>query len=215
MYKTAFFDLDGTLTDPKEGITKCVQYALRYFGIYENDPDKLTAYIGPPLNIGFSELAGLSDEDSIKAVARYRERYSETGIFENKLYEDTVQVLQDLKQNGIRLCIASSKPEVFVNRIARRYGIYEYFEHCVGSELDGRRCDKAEVISEAISRCGIEDLSEVIMIGDRRHDIEGAKKCGLASIGVTFGYGSYDELKKSGADYIADSLFDARDIILK
>jgi len=215
MYKTVLFDLDGTLTNPKEGITKCVQYALEYFGIYEPDLDRLTKFIGPPLHKGFMELRGFSEEDALIAVKKYRERYSETGIFENELYDDTVIVLKSLKEKGIKLSIASSKPEVFVKKIAEHYGILEYFDETVGSELDGGRSDKAEVIAESLRRCGVEDLSEAVMVGDRKHDMEGAKKCGIDCIGVTFGFGSYEELYESGADYTASSLKDAEQIILK
>ncbi|MCH5185131.1 MAG: HAD-IB family phosphatase [Oscillospiraceae bacterium] len=215
MYKTVFFDLDGTLTDPKEGITKCVSYALGFFGIHENNLDNLTGYIGPPLIDGFSEIAGLSEKDAIKAVERYRERYGKTGIFENRLYDGTTNMLENLRKNGVRMCIASSKPEVFVKRISEKYKISEYFEHQTGSELDGRRNDKAEVIAETLKRCGITDLSEVIMVGDRRHDIEGAKKCGIKSAGVTFGYGSEEELRSSGADHIANSFDELEKIILE
>lgn len=215
MYKTVFFDLDGTLTDPKEGITKCVSYALRFFGIYEDNPDNLTGYIGPPLSVGFSELAGLSEADSLAAVERYRERYRETGIFENRLYDGTKEALDKLKKAGIRLCIASSKPENFVRRITEKYNISGYFEHQVGAEENGKRNDKADVIAEAVKRCGISDLSEIVMAGDRKYDIEGAKLCGIDSIGVTFGYGSRRELEQSGADYIADSFDDIIDIVLR
>lgn len=215
MYKFAFFDLDGTLTDPKEGITKCVSYALEFFGIHENDPDKLTGYIGPPLICGFSEIAGLSPDDAQAAVKYYRERYTNIGIFENKLMDGALPALDKLKKAGVRLCIASSKPEDFVKRITERYGISEYFDNQTGSEQNGARPTKADVIAEALKRCGINDLSEAVMIGDRKYDIEGAKICGIHSIGVTFGYGSRSELEQSGADYIAGSFDEAVSIILR
>lgn len=214
MYKFAFFDLDGTLTDPKEGITKCVSYALGFFGIHENDPDKLTGYIGPPLIVGFSEIAGLSPEAAQAAVRYYRERYKDIGIFENRLFEGVREAMNKLKKAGITLCIASSKPENFVRRITDRYNISEYFEHQVGSELGGARSEKADVIAETLRRCNADKLSEVIMVGDRKYDIEGAKMCGIDSVGITFGYGSRGELEESGADYIADSFDDVVSIIL-
>lgn len=214
MYKFAFFDLDGTLTDPKEGITKCVMYALGFFGIHENDPDKLTAYIGPPLIDSFSGIAGLSPEDARAAVRYYRERYTDIGIFENRLFEGVRDALARLKDAGVILCIASSKPEDFVKRITNKYDISGYFDHQAGSGQDGARPTKADVIAEALRRCGADDLSEVVMVGDRSYDIEGAKICGIDSIGVTFGYGTREELEQSGADYIAGSFDEVVSIIL-
>lgn len=198
------FDLDGTLTDPAEGITHSVCYALKKFGI-ESEPEKELRFIGPPLHMSFQMFYGMSEEDSFRAVEYYREYYRPTGIFENRLYEGIPEALDRLKRKGYELAVASSKPEVFVNQILEHFGIADRFEAVVGSELDGRRTDKAEVIREALAR--LEAVPEdCCMIGDRLHDIEGAHKVGMLAAGVTWGYGSEDELKAAKADVVLRSL---------
>lgn len=213
MYDTVLFDLDGTLTDPKEGITKGVQYALKYYGIIEEDLDKLLCFIGPPLKEQFMKYCGFDEKRAEDAVLKYRELYSKTGIFQNRVYDGIEEMLKALQLKGIRLGIASSKPQVFVEKIIERFNIDKYFSVVVGSELNGKRSDKSEVIKEAINQFEIEDKNRVVMVGDRSHDIIGAKKNDIKSIGVCFGYGSKKELEESGADYIAKSVVDLTDIL--
>lgn len=207
------FDLDGTLTDPKEGITKCVQYALSKFGI-EADCDDLLPFIGPPLVASFREFYGFDDEQCEKAVAYYRERFSTVGLFENKPYEGITDVLAELKARGYVLAIATSKPTVFTLRICDKFGLTRYFDLIIGSELDGTNAEKADVI-----RCVLEQLGaapeDTMMIGDRKFDILGAKQFGLTSVGVTFGYAAEGELEAAGADYIIDDMTKLLDLLDK
>jgi len=211
MYRYLLFDLDGTLTDPAEGITKCVSYALHHFGI-EAEPDTLKSFIGPPLLDQFMAYAGFDRETAAAAVEKYRERFRDIGIFENRVLDGIPALLQTLCQNGYILCVSSSKPEVFVNRILEKYDLADYFTVTVGAELNGTRSAKAEVIEETLARLGVlypekdfSDRSDCLMIGDRIHDIEGAKKCGMDALGVTFGYAAPGELENSPAKGVAST----------
>ena len=203
------FDLDGTLTDPKEGITKSVQYALKSVGIEVNDLNDLMCFIGPPLIESFPTFYGLNEEKTEQAILKYRERYKDIGIFENGVYDGILDVLAACKNAGKTLCLATSKPEEYAVRILEHYGMSEYFDEAVGSTMDGSINYKDEVIMEAFRRLGIdsdEKKSRVIMIGDRKHDILGAKKCGIESLGVLFGYADEGELEEAGANYIAEDM---------
>ena len=201
MYKYVLFDLDGTLTNPKEGITKCVQYALNKFGI-EADTQSLLGYIGPPLDWSFTHFHNIPKEDAKKAVAYYRERYTDIGIFENSLIDGFEHVLKVLKENGHILAVSTSKPTVFAKRILDKYNVSEYFDVIVGSEMDGRRTAKNEVIEYTLECLGIDQTAPVIMVGDRSYDVEGAAAFGIPTIGVTFGFAAEGELEKAGAKYI-------------
>lgn len=215
MKKYILFDLDGTLTDPKEGITKCVQYALEYFGIYEPDLEKLVKFIGPPLDVSFSEYYGMSEADASIAVDKYRERFSSIGIFENGLYEGIIDMLKALKKSGRCLALATSKPDVFAVRIVEKYGIAPYLDVLAGGKIGGS-CNKDDVIAEALDMLGVtdNDKQEVIMVGDRKHDIIGAKKCGIESVGVRFGYAEEGELETAGADYIVSTVEELEKLLL-
>ncbi len=213
--KYILFDLDGTLTDPMEGITKSVQYALKHFDIVEEDLQNLTPFIGPPLKDSFMQFYGFDEEKAERAIEKYRERFRDTGIFENKVYEGIPEMLCGLKEKGYHLAVASSKPELFVNRILEHFDLVKYFEQVTGSELDGRRADKAEVVKEALRRLyGEEPDTEsalrkkamTYMVGDRKFDIIGAKAEGLKSVGVTFGYGSKEELCAEEPDHLTESV---------
>lgn len=209
MSQVILFDLDGTLTESGEGIINCVQYALEKLGKKEEHPENLQCFIGPPLKEQFMKYAGLGEEEGEKAVVYYRERYTTTGIFENRLYPKIPELLELLKINNKILAVASSKPEVYVKQILEHFQIADYFTAIVGSELDGRRTEKAEVIEEALRRMHLEEeRDKVLMVGDRSHDVQGAISCGLQCIGVAYGYGSREELEKAGAVYIADSVED-------
>lgn len=197
MLKYILFDLDGTLTDPKDGITKCVQYSLKKFGI-ERDCDELLEFIGPPLKEHFMEYANLSDADGVRAVEYYRERYAPIGIFENKIYDGVISMLSALKAKGYILAVATSKPGVFSKKICDKYGISDYITYLSGSELDGRNTDKALVIKNAMEYLGA-SKDETIMVGDRIYDLEGADANGIRSIGVSYGYAKKGELEKGNA----------------
>lgn len=211
--KYLLFDLDGTLTDPKLGITSCVQYALKFFGIEEPDNDNLLSYIGPPLIESFQQYHGLTEEQAAVAVDKYRERFRDIGIFENEVIEGIDKVLAALKEKGYVLALATSKPQEFAERIMEHFDLSKYFDIEIGSGMNGERKYKADVIEAVIEKLAEkypdEDISSIkadsIMIGDRLHDIEGAKQCAIESIGVRFGYAAEGELEEAGADYIVST----------
>ena len=210
-FKYVFLDLDGTLTDSKDGIINCVKYALGKLG--EPLPDDLTRFIGPPLIDSFRTFCGFDARKAQKAVDLYRERFSVIGLFENRVYDGAEEFLKKLIAAARLPVLTTSKPKVFADRIVVRYGLRPYLKLVAGAELDGRRNEKSEVISYAIDKLGIEDRSRIIMVGDRRQDIEGAKKCGIAACGVSYGYADEGELEAAGADRIADSFDELYDII--
>lgn len=212
--KYILFDLDGTLTDSGEGILNTVKYALSFFGKENTDISILRKFIGPPLIDAFQNFTELSFDDATTAVAKYRERYKDIGIFENKVYEGIPELLQNLKNASKTLIVATSKPHIFANRILEYFDLAKYFSCVVGAEFDGTLNYKHEVIEEVLKRCKIKDKSQAIMIGDRHHDIDGAKQNGIESIGVLYGFAEPDELEKAGADYIAKSPLDIEKIIL-
>jgi len=206
MKKYILFDLDGTISDPKMGITKSVRYSLKSFGIEIDNTDELTPFIGPPLRDSYKKFYGFTDSEAETAVAKYREYFAETGIFENTLYNGIAEMLKALKTLDKTLVIATSKPTVYAVRILEHFNIGEYFKFVSGSELDGTRSKKDEVIAFAMKNCGITSADRAIMVGDREHDIIGAKKSGIDSVGVLYGYGDYAELSGAGATYIAESV---------
>ena len=215
MYRYILFDLDGTLTDPKEGITKCVQYALKYFGI-EADTEDLVDFIGPPLLESFQKYYHLDDEQGYMALKKYRERFNDIGIFENGVYPGIHELLAALKEQGRYIALATSKPEVYARRILEKYELMPYFDVVVGSEMDGRRTDKGEVITEALRQLQInaEQKSEVLMVGDRLHDMVGAGKNQVDRLGVYYGYAHEGELEEAGADYIVNTVGQLREFFV-
>ena len=218
MYQYILFDLDGTLTDPKIGITTCVQYALHKMGIEEPDPDRLEPFIGPPLTDSFREFYGMNEEEAVRAVEYYRERFSTVGLFENEVYSGIPELLARLKKDGRKLAIASSKPTVYVKKILEYFSIYEYFDIIVGSELDGTRCRKEEVVEEALEQLSADDKfrkRDAVMIGDRKFDIEGAKAHQIPSIGVNYGYAIDNELMEAGADCVVGNVKELSEVLLK
>ncbi len=211
--KFILFDLDGTLTNPYEGITKSVQYSLASFGIDEKQ-ENLKRFIGPPLTWAFKEYYGFNDETTAQAIKKYRERFSEKGIFENDLYEGIPELLDILKKSGKEIILATSKPIEFSEKIIDYFGLTKYFSFMAGSTLKGERDTKAEVIEYALNEMNITDLSKAVMIGDREHDIFGAKANNIDSIGILYGFGSREEFEKAGADYICDTVYDLGKLIL-
>ena len=218
MNQYLLFDLDGTLTDPKIGITTCVQYALSFLGIEEPDLNKLEPFIGPPLKDSFMEFYALDEEAAEKGIEKYRERFKDIGIFENKVYPGIRRMLRRCKGKGATLAVASSKPEVYVKRILEYFHLAQYFDVIVGSELDGRRTAKEEVVQEALHRLfpeGDIDYDNTVMIGDRKFDIIGARDNKLVGVGVAYGYGSMEELKAARADYIVRSVRELEELLLR
>ena len=207
MWKTILFDLDGTLTDPGEGITNSVAYALRHYGIEVADKKCLYPFIGPPLHESFMRYYGMSETQSLEAVEVYREYFSVKGLLENRPYDGIADLLAELNRAGKRLIVATSKPEGFSVRILEHFGLAKYFELICGAPMHPPRGHgKADVIRDALERCHITDLSSVVMVGDRLHDIEGAHKIGIPAIGVLYGYGNRQEHEDCGADYIAEDI---------
>lgn len=193
-WDTLLFDLDGTLTDSFLGIARSAQYALSQLGIDEPELAAFRRFIGPPLYDSFTEYYHLSPAEARRAVSLYRERYRDTGIFENRLYDGIPELLQALRQAGFSLCLATSKPEVFARRILAHFGIAEYFSFVAGSLLDGTRDDKAEVIRYVLEQRSIAEPAAALMIGDRKHDAIGAQENGVPFCGVLYGFGSEEEL---------------------
>ena len=212
-YDYLLFDLDGTLTDPGEGITNSVAYALRKQGIEVTDRKELYCFIGPPLSESFSRFFGFSMEESLRCVEYYREYYRDKGIFENLLYDGIPELLATLKSRGKKIILATSKPELFAKQILDHFGLTEYFDHICGASMDESRNKKAAVIEYALETAKLDDLARAVMIGDREHDINGARLNGLDSIGVLFGYGDRPELEAAGATYIAESVEDIKKFI--
>lgn len=213
MFDTVLFDLDGTLTDPGEGITKSVEYALKKFDIITQDRCELYKFIGPPLKDSFMKYYGFSEEKAEQAIAYYREYFRDIGIFENEVYEGVEDMLRTLHNNGKRLVLATSKPEEFAIRILEHFGLKKYFAVAAGASMDSSRSKKGDVIAYAISLCEGFNKDTAVMIGDREHDIIGAKENGLKSIGVLYGYGDENELKTAGADFIASTTEDILNLI--
>ncbi len=213
MYDLLMFDLDGTLTDPEEGITKSVQYALSAFGIDERDQGKLRRFIGPPLVDGFMEFYKMDRKDALRAVEIYRERFSTVGLYENHLFCGADKMLEKLKENNKTIALATSKPHIFAEKILKHFDIMKYFDIIVGAELDGTRNEKSEVIKEVLRQA--KNCISPVMIGDRKHDCIGALKNNIPCIGVSFGFAEDGELEENGAVMIADSFDGLCEMLLK
>ncbi|MCK1624906.1 HAD family hydrolase [Bradyrhizobium sp. 160] len=197
---TIFFDLDGTLTNPKPGITRSIQYALERLGVPAPSEDELTWCIGPPLHTSLKKLTG-TDELADRALLLYRERFSDIGLFENEAYSGITDTLSRLAATRQRMFVATSKPAVYATRIVDHFGLNPYFERVFGSELDGTRVDKRDLLRYALDEVRV-DPQHAVMIGDRSHDVVGARGNGMTAIGVLYGYGSEAELRGAGAHHI-------------
>ncbi len=210
MYRYILFDLDGTITDSREGITKSAQYALEKFGIYEPNLKVFEKFIGPPLRASFLKYYGnvINESNVEEAMKHYRSRYQPIGMFENEVYEGIPELLSSLKEKGCKLAVASSKPEVYVKQILDHFQLSSYFDVVKGSRLDGSLEDKFELITNALEELvdGTPISDNVVMIGDRKYDVEGAVKKGVDSIGVRYGFSTGDELEQAGATYIAETV---------
>lgn len=221
-YRIVLFDLDGTLVDSGEGITRSVEFALSHFGITPQSRSELYRFIGPPLMDSFMRFYGFSREQAGEAVDIYRSRYRKVGVYENRVYPGIIDALRRLWDAGCECFLATSKPEVFANIVIDDMGLRPYIPRVFGAELDdaeGRkralRSEKADVIAYALECLGVSDRREVVMVGDRRHDIEGAKANGIDSVGVLFGFGGRAELEEAGATYIVSAPCDIPEVIFE
>jgi phosphoglycolate phosphatase len=207
-YHHILFDLDGTLTDPYLGITNSVKYALNKFNITEQNDDQLKLFIGPPLEQSFMEYYNFSKNEAKKAIEFYRKYYSVKGIYENKLYHgiDTVlETLNNNNNNNINCIVATSKLEEYAVTVLRHFKIDRYFKHVIGSNLEGTRVEKEEIIKYIIEKYQLEK-EKTIMVGDRKYDIIGAKNNGIDSIGVLYGYGTQEELEEAKPTYLCNRI---------
>ena len=214
-WNTILFDLDGTLTDPAEGITKAVEAALNHYGITVADRAALHKFIGPPLDESFPEFYGFDAARTAEATEVFRAYFDRQGWRENIPYPGVEDMLRDLRAAGKRLLVATSKPEVFALRIMEHFGLARYFDHICGAPMDNQEgAKKAAVIRDALRRAGVEDLSTAVMVGDRRHDIDGARQAGLEAVGVLWGYGDLQELEAAGAAYNVEDIPGLRQLLL-
>lgn len=212
-YDWLLFDLDGTLTDPFEGITRSVEYALNAFGIEVEDRRVLAPFIGPPLVESLTERYGFTMEDAVAAVAKYREYFAVKGLYENELFEGIPELLSDCRKAGYKITMATSKPTHYARIIAEHFDIARYFDAIHGSSLDGTRITKSSVVAEVVAEEHL-DPARALMIGDRRHDVEGAGEHGIRTVGVLYGYGSREEHEAAGAAYIVNDLDELRELLI-
>ena len=213
-YSTVLFDLDGTLTDPVQGICGSVRYALEKAGRPVGPIENYHKYIGPPLLRSFEVYANATPEEAQELLGYYRERFSTVGLFENEVYPGMPELLDRLCQAGKTMMVATSKPEVFARKILDHFQLAAYFSFVGGATLDGVRSTKEEVINYVLKTNEVVSLSEVIMVGDRKFDILGAKHAGVSSVGCVYGYGSREELETAGADYVVDSIGELQNLLL-
>ena len=215
MYQTVLFDLDGTLTDPGIGITNSVAYALQKRGISVNDRSELYKFIGPPLHDSFAAYYGFSDAECESAIADYREYFRARGLYENTLYPDTVSLLRELKAAKKTLILATSKPQEFAETILKHFCLDGYFDFVAGATMDNTRNQKADVIAYALHNCPNVQLSQTVMVGDRKQDVLGAAQNGIDCVGVLYGYGDRPELTAAGATYLAQNISQLLSILIK
>lgn len=215
MKDVLLFDLDGTLVDNSEGIIKSVYYALDCLGVTEDEPEKLKRFIGPPLQSSFRDFYQLNETGVKRAVEKYRERYKSRGVHECHLYEGIDSMLQKLYMAGKTLCVATSKPQIFMEKILENLGVKKYFKVLVGATLDGTLGEKEDVIREVMRKLPERSVSDMLMIGDRKYDILGAKACAMESVGVYYGFAQAQELEMAGAQYIIQDVTELQKLLLK
>ena len=206
MKKYIFFDLDGTLTDSAEGITNSVAYALKRNGITVEDKSTLNVFVGPPLVESFMKYYGFDQETAKKSVGIYREYFEDKGMFENAVYAGISELLAGLKKDGYKLYVATSKPEQYSVKIIEHFGLSEYFEMVGGADMNETRVHKGDVIRYVMESCHLTNPDEIVMVGDRENDINGAIQNGIEPVGVLYGYGSREELENAGACHIANDV---------
>lgn len=210
---TVLFDLDGTLIDSEEGVVNCLLYAMEYMGFPPGSRESLRVFLGPPLDVMFAQYCGFDPDQTQEAIRKFRERYGTLGLYENRLYEGMEPALRRLREGGKRLCVATSKAEPFARRILEKHGVAHYFDQIAGATLDGKISTKSQVLAELFRRLGGVP-SEAVMVGDRYYDVEGAAAFGIPTLGVSFGYGTEEELKKAGAWQIAQTPAQMADLLL-
>ncbi|MGN1305534.1 MAG: HAD hydrolase-like protein [Oscillospiraceae bacterium] len=208
-----FFDLDGTMIDSGDGITLSVQYALKKMGIIEKELSALKVFVGPPLKDSFMYYYGFSDEEAEKAISYYRIYYESRGILRCWPYKRVEKLLSFIENTGRKAVIATSKPELFARRIVQHLHMSEMFEYIAGASMDGKIIKKSDVIAYAMKEIGADDPSRILMVGDRKYDVIGARANGIKTAGVLYGYGSYPELLDAGADYIAQNVSELAEVI--
>ena len=213
-YEYIFFDLDGTVFDSGIGIKKSACYALNKFNISVKNINNLNRFIGPPLKNSFMDFYGMSSEQAKLAISYYREYYSDKGIYEGNIYDGIHDLLKYICSNGMKAVLSTSKPELFAEKILKHFDLYQYFTLVSGASLDESLVEKYDIIMNAFFRLDITDLSKILMVGDRKYDIEGARCAGISSAGVLYGYGSYKELYSAGADYIVSNTEELVKILL-
>lgn len=213
-FEHIFFDLDGTLTDPAEGITNSIAYVLDYYKIDYPSKKALERHIGPPLHKTFITEYGFDENSAELAIQKYREYFSDKGIFENRLFDGIPEMLSGLKAKSKKIYLATSKPQYYAKKILEHFDIAKYFDFVSGCELDGTRSQKTEVIEHICENVGLKDLSTSVMVGDRKYDIEGAHHFGMPCIAVLFGYGSMEEFKEAKADYIVESVEELYNLLI-
>lgn len=213
MKENILFDLDGTLTNPEKGIINSVIYALDKFSVKAESRESLRCFIGPPLVDSFMEKFGFSSEDAQKALMFYREYFSVTGLYENEVYYGIENMLDNLKKAGKRVIIATSKPDLYAEKILKHFDLFKYIDYLSGATMDEKRNKKADVIEYALKELLIEK-EKTVMVGDRKFDILGAHKNGVEAVGVLYGFGDRKELTDSGADWIVDSVSELEKLLL-
>lgn len=211
--KYVFFDLDGTLTDSREGILNSIEYMLKHFDIRVADRSGLRVWLGPPLMESLEKYQGFSKEKAWEGVLKYREYFDEKGIFENRVYEGIAELMETLRARGCSLMLTTSKPEIAARRVMDHFDLTKYFDYVGGASQDTSRVKKGDVIRYVMETNHITDPDEVIMVGDRENDVAGAHQNYVKAIGVLYGYGTREELDTAGADYIAETVEDVADII--
>lgn len=215
MKQYILFDLDGTITDPKEGITKSIQYALHHMGIEVEDLDSLCKHIGPPLKYGFMDFWNFSEEEADRGIELYREYFTVKGMYQNYEYEGIEDLLCSLKKAGKKIYMATSKPEKFAKMILEHFHLDGYFDDVCGASMDSTRSQKGDVIRYALEKNQLTDLSRIVMVGDRLHDIKGARENQIDSIGVLYGFGTREELTQAGAGHIVETVLELKKMLLE
>jgi len=213
-YKYLLFDLDGTITDSSEGIYKCFEYALNHYGIEVEDLNSLRPVIGPPLKDCFMEMYGFDEKTAVEAVAKYRERYADVGIFENRVYDGVYEMFSALKDAGYFIVLATSKPETYAKRILEHFKLDKFFDFVAGATIDGKISNKEDVLNKILESLKISNVSDMVMIGDREFDLAGAKAFGMDAIGVLYGFGSEDELNQYPSVLLAQTPGDVANFLV-
>ena len=213
-YENVLFDLDGTIIDSKEGVIKSIQYALSKYGIKVEDGKSLLPLIGAVLVEEFQHRYSLKTDEAMEAVGFYREYYSETGMFDCKIYNGITELLRELKTLDCRLVLATLKPSVYINKILKCFNVSDFFTNVIGPDLNEQAISKPQIIGRALDQIPDLDKSKTVMVGDRASDLTGAHENGIDSVAVTYGYGSLSELARCNPSYFADSVNDLKQLLI-